>query len=79
MKKVLPGKYRHYKNKLYQVIGTGWHTDTLEEVVIYQSLYDCEQFGKRALWTRPLQDFIGTVQIEGAEIPRFTYIPEEHT
>lgn len=76
MSKVTPGKYRHYKNKLYQVIGTGWHSDDLEEVVIYQSLYDCEQFGSRALWARPLHEFIGTVEIDGQLVPRFTRLAE---
>ncbi|MCS5709924.1 DUF1653 domain-containing protein [Candidatus Berkiella aquae] len=76
MQKVIPGKYRHYKNKFYRVIGTGWHTDTLEELVIYQSLYDCEQFGHQALWTRPIADFLGTIQIDGIEMPRFTFIAE---
>lgn len=76
MSKVPPGKYRHFKNKFYQVIGTGWHTDTLEEVVIYRSLYDCEQFGVQALWVRPLNEFMGTVEIDGVVMPRFAFIPE---
>lgn len=76
MSKVSPGKYRHYKNKFYQVIGTGWHTDTLEEIVIYRSLYDCEQFGVQALWARPLNEFMGTIEIDGVVMPRFTFIHE---
>ena len=32
------GLYQHYKGNVYQVIGLSRHSETLEELVVYQSL-----------------------------------------
>ena len=52
--KIQNGKYQHYKRgKLYQVIGFALHSETYEEMVIYQAPYNCEKFGNNRVWTRP--------------------------
>ena len=76
MKTLTPGTYRHYKNKLYEVIGVGHHSETLEEVVIYRALYESKDFGKDALWVRPLEMFIETVEVNGKTVPRFERVEE---
>lgn len=64
-----PGIYRHYKGKKYRFIGVALHTETLEELVIYQALY-----GKKLFWVRPLKMFLETVTV-GKEIkPRFRFL-----
>ena len=68
------GRYKHYKGKLYEVIGLARHSETLEELVIYKALYDSEEFGNNALWTRPKSMFFENVIIDGKEIPRFKHI-----
>ena len=65
------GIYQHYKGNLYQVIGLARHEETHEELVVYQVLYD--DYG---LWVRPLNVFTGTVEVDGKEVPRFTFIAE---
>ena len=65
------GKYRHYKGNEYEVIGIAKHSETLEELVVYQALY-----GDHDLWVRPLKMFTEEVEVEGKKIPRFEYIGE---
>jgi hypothetical protein len=66
---VRPGIYQHYKNKEYAVIGIAAHSESGEELVVYRPLY-----GERKLWVRPREMFLGTVIIDGREVPRFKYI-----
>jgi len=70
---LVPGtNYRHYKGKIYNIIGIGHHTETLEKMVIYQALYDSTEFGDQALWVRPLSMFQETVIIDGDTVQRFS-------
>ena len=61
-----PGTYRHFKGNLYRVIGVARHSETLEEMVVYQALY-----GERGLWVRPAAMWNETVIRENYHGPRF--------
>ena len=66
-----PGRYRHYKGNLYEVIGTVRHSETLEPLTLYRALY-----GERGLWVRPAAMFNEEVLIDGVAQARFTRISE---
>jgi len=79
MEIIKPGIYQHYKGpeKLYEVIGVGKQSETLEEFVVYRALYVSEEFGPNQLWVRPLKNFLSPVEIDGKKISRFTFIKEK--
>jgi hypothetical protein len=62
-------KYRHYKGKDYLVLYQAKHSETLEDLVVYQALY-----GERGIWVRPLDMFLEQVEVDGKLVERFKEI-----
>jgi len=62
------GTYQHYKGNKYLVLGTAKHSETLEELVLYTTLYENKE---SALWVRPLKMFLEKVTVNGKEVERF--------
>lgn len=71
--KITLGKYRHYKGKLYEVVGVGTHSESLDHFVIYKPLY--EDSGTD-FWIRPYEMFVGSVEIAGARVLRFQKVED---
>lgn len=69
---VQPGRYRHYKGNLYEVIDVARHSETEEFMVVYRCLSDGS-----SLWVRPLRMFMEAVEVAGQQIPRFVRIDQE--
>ncbi len=65
------GVYQHYSGKYYQVIGISRHSETLEEMIVYQALY-----GDYGLWVRPAKMFGAEVLIDNQPVKRFKFICE---
>ena len=62
-----PGIYRHFKGNRYCVFGVVRHSETEEEMVLYQALY-----GDYGFWVRPLSMFLESVYVDGNAVPRFS-------
>jgi hypothetical protein len=63
------GRYRHYKGRDYEVLGVVRHSETLEPLVLYRTLYD-----DSGPWVRPHALFFGEVEIDGVRQPRFRFV-----
>lgn len=73
MSELQPGVYRHFKGGLYLLLGQARHSETMENMVVYQALY-----GERGWWVRPAAMWLETVERDGQTFQRFTYIaPDE--
>lgn len=67
------GIYKHSKTgKLYKVHFVAKHSETLEDLVVYEALYESET----KYWVRPQHMFTEEVELEGKKVPRFEFIKE---
>ena len=66
---VVGSLYEHYKGLRYKILGVGRHSETLEELVVYQALY-----GEGDVWVRPLNMFLESITINGLLQPRFKLV-----
>jgi len=73
--KLKPGKYQHSKKgDFYEVIDVAFHSETLEELVVYRGMYNSEKFGDKPLFVRPLKMYTEEVKVDGKKVPRFKFI-----
>jgi len=69
---VIGKKYRHFKGNEYLVLYVAKHSETLEDMVVYQALY-----GEMGIWVRPLDMFLSKKEVDGKLVYRFQEIEEE--
>ena len=66
---IKPGLYRHFKGNMYKVLYTARHSETMEEMVVYQALY-----GDMGIWVRPRAMFCEEIVRDGKTFVRFEFI-----
>jgi hypothetical protein len=66
---VIGGIYTHFKNKRYKILAIARHSETLQELVVYQALY-----GEGGVWVRPVDMFLENITVDGQSFPRFKLV-----
>ena len=66
---ITPGRWRHYKGGLYEVLAVARHSETLAPVVVYRPL-DTDS----GWWVRPHAMFVEHVDVDGRLQPRFEWL-----
>jgi len=80
------GFYYHYKhtssgdpyNYMYEVVGTAFHTELENQLVLYRPLYgDRAYLAGADFGARPLTMWNEQVEVNGEVVPRFTHITDD--
>jgi hypothetical protein len=66
-----PGRYRHFKGGLYEVVDVVRSSETLQPMVLYRALY-----GEGGLWVRPYAMFMEQVDRADGSQPRFARLDD---
>jgi len=65
--------YKHYKGKNYKIILVSKMESNPEQILVhYLPLYETE--GEIKVWTRPLENFLEEVEIDGKKVKRFELV-----
>ncbi len=69
MQEITVGKtYKHYKGNLYKIIGLAKHSETGEEMIVYENIK------KGDIWVRPKYMWNEIIDVNGQKILRFQLI-----
>lgn len=64
--------YQHFKGNVYRVLHIAKHSETQEEMVVYQAMY-----GEKGIWVRPKTMFEEIIERDGKTFRRFKNISDE--
>lgn len=62
MQEIIVGrKYRHYKGNIYKIIALAKHSETLEDMVVYENVE------KGDIWVRPKSMWNDEIELNGVD------------
>ena len=65
------GLYRHYKGGMYVVLYQAKHSETMEDLVVYQDAIDASK-----IWARPAEMWNEIVEVDGVKMKRFEKVED---
>ena len=65
----IEGLYRHYKGGVYRVVCLAHHSETLEDMVVYEPID-----GQTGVWVRPASMWNEEIERDGKTYKRFTFV-----
>ena len=71
MSEIKLGTYRHYKGNTYKVLHIAKHSETLEDMVIYQDVNNPDK-----IWARPASMWNDDIKIDEKTVKRFEFMEE---
>lgn len=71
MEELKPGLWRHFKGGEYRLLFVAKHSESGEDMVVYQALY-----GERGCWVRPAAMWTEQIVRDGKTFARFCYVGE---
>ena len=74
MVEVKKGKYLHFKGMMVEVLDVAFHSETMEEMVVYTHADPVKGKDANTLWVRPKKMFLENVMVEGKEVVRFRFV-----
>jgi hypothetical protein len=72
-----PGRYRHYKGNLYEVLGLVHHSEDQSVLVLYRSLDVAGRPRDGVQWVRPHRMWSELVEVDGRQVERFARVPDQ--
>lgn len=72
MSEIKLGVYRHYKGNIYRVLHIAKHSETLEDMVVYQDV-NCPD----KLWVRPAFMWNDDVIVKDKLVKRFQFLKND--
>lgn len=71
MREIKLGIYRHYKGNTYKTLHIAKHSETLEDMVIYQDVNNPDK-----IWARPVSMWNDDIEIDSKTVKRFELMEE---